>query len=53
MEVAKNIILGGVTSVTLHDPEKVELADLGSQVVYCPDDAATHPVKGDNPINGF
>jgi len=33
IEVAKNIILGGVKSVTLHDPEKVEIADLSSQVV--------------------
>lgn len=31
IEVAKNIILGGVKSVTLHDPEKVEIADLSSQ----------------------
>jgi ubiquitin-activating enzyme E1 len=32
IEVAKNIILGGVKSVTLHDQEKVAIADLSSQV---------------------
>merc|ERR1719188_2918550 len=31
MEIAKNVILSGVKSVTLHDTEKVEVADLGSQ----------------------
>lgn len=28
---AKNLILGGVKSVTLHDPAPVEIADLGAQ----------------------
>lgn len=31
VEVAKNVILSGVKSVTLHDPEKCEMADLSSQ----------------------
>ena len=31
MEVAKNVILGGVKSVTLHDVEDCALADLSSQ----------------------
>ena len=31
MEIAKNVILSGVKSVTLHDTEKVEVADLGCQ----------------------
>ena len=31
MEIAKNVILSGVKSVPLHDTEKVEVADLGSQ----------------------
>jgi hypothetical protein len=35
MEIAKNIILGGVKVVTLHDPENVEIADLGSQGRGC------------------
>jgi hypothetical protein len=35
MEIAKNIILGGVKVVTFHDPENVEIADLGSQVRGC------------------
>ncbi|KAI8322085.1 ubiquitin activating enzyme [Martensiomyces pterosporus] len=30
-EIAKNIILAGVKSVTLYDPEKVEVSDLSSQ----------------------
>ncbi|KAJ1992899.1 E1 ubiquitin-activating protein [Coemansia sp. RSA 1358] len=30
-EIAKNVILAGVKSVTLHDPEKVQIADLSSQ----------------------
>jgi len=32
VEVAKNVILGGVKSCTLHDTETVQLADLASQV---------------------
>lgn len=32
VEVAKNVILGGVKSVTLHDTENCELCDLSSQV---------------------
>ena len=31
VEIAKNVILSGVKSVTLHDPEPVQLADLSSQ----------------------
>ncbi|KAJ2049130.1 E1 ubiquitin-activating protein, partial [Coemansia sp. S2] len=30
-EIAKNIILAGVKSVTLYDPQAVEIADLSSQ----------------------
>lgn len=33
LEVAKNIILGGVKSVTLHDTSVCELKDLSSQVI--------------------
>jgi len=32
--IAKNVILGGVKSVTLHDTEPAQLAELSSQV-YC------------------
>ena len=32
VEIAKNIVLGGVRSVTVHDDEAVEWADLSSQV---------------------
>ncbi|NXX84319.1 UBA1 enzyme, partial [Urocolius indicus] len=31
VEVAKNLILGGVKSVTLHDPDVAEWTDLASQ----------------------
>eukprot|EP00842_Homolaphlyctis_polyrhiza_P004144 jgi/Hompol1/4730/HPOL_003853-RA len=31
VEIAKNVILAGVKSVTLYDPEPVEIADLSSQ----------------------
>ena len=31
VEVAKNVILGGVKSVTLHDAEDCQIADLSSQ----------------------
>ena len=34
VEVAKNIVLGGVKSVTIHDPDKVTLHDLSSQVSF-------------------
>ena len=33
LETAKNVILGGVKSLTIHDPEPVQLQDLGSQVL--------------------
>jgi ubiquitin-activating enzyme E1 len=33
-EVAKNVILGGVKSVTLHDTEPVEIADLSSHFYF-------------------
>ena len=34
MLVAKNVILAGVKSVTVFDPEPVEVQDLSSQVNY-------------------
>ncbi|GBO25962.1 Ubiquitin-like modifier-activating enzyme 1 [Araneus ventricosus] len=34
LEIAKNIILGGVKSVTLHDVGTCEIKDLSSQVKY-------------------
>merc|ERR1719203_245625 len=30
-EIAKNVVLGGVKSVTLHDPAPVQLSDLSAQ----------------------
>ena len=33
-EVAKNVILGGVKSVTLHDTETVEISDLSSHFYF-------------------
>ena len=35
---AKNVILGGVKSVTLHDPEPATLANLSSQFFLRPSD---------------
>lgn len=32
---AKNIVLAGVRSVTIFDPEPVQIQDLGTQVRYC------------------
>jgi ubiquitin-activating enzyme E1 len=32
VEIAKNVVLAGVKSVTLHDPAPVVMADLSSQV---------------------
>ena len=34
VEIAKNIILGGVKSVTLHDTAKVSYNDLSTQVIF-------------------
>ena len=38
VEIAKNIILGGVKAVTLHDEGNAELADLSSQFYLTEDD---------------
>jgi len=38
LEIAKNIILGGVKSVTLHDQENAEIADLSSQFYLTEED---------------
>lgn len=32
VEIAKNVVLGGVKSCILHDTEQVQLSDLSSQV---------------------
>lgn len=32
VEIAKNLVLGGVKAVTLHDPHPATWADLSSQV---------------------
>ena len=32
VEIAKNVVLGGVKSVTIHDPGKAAFSDLCSQV---------------------
>ncbi len=34
VEVAKNVILGGVKSVTIHDETNCQISDLSSQVCY-------------------
>merc|ERR550532_2758693 len=38
VEIAKNIILGGVKAVTLHDTDNAEIADLSSQFYLSEDD---------------
>jgi len=35
VEIAKNLILGGVKSCVLHDTEPVHISDLASQVKPC------------------
>jgi len=42
VEIAKNVILSGVKSVTLHDTEAVEVADLGSQFFLREGDVGTN-----------
>lgn len=49
VEIAKNIILGGVKAVTLHDQGTAQWADLSSQVplpgplLSCPGTSPPHP----------
>lgn len=38
VEIAKNIALAGVKSLTLYDPAPVEIADLSSQFFLTPED---------------
>ncbi|KAG0223004.1 putative ubiquitin activating enzyme [Mortierella sp. GBAus27b] len=38
IEIAKNIVLAGVKSVTLHDPEKVQISDLSTQFYLTKED---------------
>ena len=38
MEIAKNVVLGGVKSMTLHDPTPVQLSDLSAQFFLREDD---------------
>ncbi|CAG8481622.1 2631_t:CDS:10 [Diversispora eburnea] len=38
VEIAKNIVLAGVKSVTLYDPETVKIADLATQFFLCEED---------------
>ncbi|KAG7166809.1 Ubiquitin-like modifier-activating enzyme 1-like 1, partial [Homarus americanus] len=40
--VAKNVILGGVKSVTLHDTKSVTQHDLSTQYYLCPSDLGTN-----------
>ena len=32
--IAKNVVLAGVKSVTIYDPDTVQLSHLSSQVIY-------------------
>ncbi|XP_014807782.1 PREDICTED: ubiquitin-like modifier-activating enzyme 1 [Calidris pugnax] len=47
VEVAKNLVLGGVKSVTLHDPQPAAWADLASQPVSPRDPVTPVPPQGD------
>ncbi|XP_030750394.1 ubiquitin-like modifier-activating enzyme 1 isoform X1 [Sitophilus oryzae] len=38
VEVAKNVILGGVKSVTIHDEKQVSITDFSSQFFFVPED---------------
>ncbi|CAG8656246.1 13936_t:CDS:2, partial [Dentiscutata heterogama] len=38
VEIAKNVVLAGVKSVTLYDPEPVKISDLSSQFFLHEDD---------------
>ena len=38
IEIAKNVVLGGVKAVTLHDPQPVQLSDLSAQFFLREDD---------------
>jgi hypothetical protein len=38
VEIAKNVVLGGVKSITLHDPKPVQLSDLSAQFFLREDD---------------
>ena len=38
IEIAKNVVLGGVKSMTLHDPKPVQLSDLSAQFFLREDD---------------
>lgn len=49
VEIAKNVILGGVKSVTLHDDAVCKLADLGSQFYLTEADVGK---RQNNGING-
>ena len=42
VEIAKNVILGGVKSVTLHDTKQVTNLDLSAQYFLTKDDIGTY-----------
>lgn len=50
---AKNVVLAGVKSVTLHDNEKAELADLSSQFYLQPEDVGKNRAEVRNSIVVF
>lgn len=50
VEIAKNVILGGVKSVTLHDNAVCKLADLGSQFYLTEADVGKRQSKGTNEL---
>ncbi len=48
-EIAKNVILGGVKSVTLHDTEPVEIADLSAHIYFAEDDVGRNRAEASSP----
>jgi ubiquitin-activating enzyme E1 len=48
-EIAKNVILGGVKSVTLHDPGNVEIADLSSHFYFTEADVGKNRAEVSTP----
>jgi len=48
-EVAKNVILGGVKSVTLHDTESVEIGDLSSHFYFTENDVGRNRAQVSRP----
>lgn len=49
IEIAKNVVLGGVKSVTIHDPQKAEFGDLSSQFFLREEDVGKNRAEVSQP----